>query len=31
MQDFGGQFPEDLFFINGEAKPTAVIVEHLNQ
>ncbi|HEU4679162.1 MAG TPA: HAD family phosphatase, partial [Terrimicrobiaceae bacterium] len=30
MQDFGGQFPEDLFYQWG-GKPTAIIVEHLNQ
>ena len=30
MLDFGGQFPEDLFYQWG-GKPTAVIVEHLNE
>jgi beta-phosphoglucomutase-like phosphatase (HAD superfamily) len=30
MKDFGGQFPEDLFYQWG-GKPTAIIVEHLNQ
>ncbi|HEY5768804.1 MAG TPA: HAD family phosphatase [Terrimicrobium sp.] len=30
MRDFGGQFPEDLFYQWG-GKPTAVIVEHLNE
>jgi beta-phosphoglucomutase-like phosphatase (HAD superfamily) len=30
MKDFGGQFPEELFYQWG-GKPTAVIVEHLNE
>ena len=30
MQDFGGQFPENLFYEWG-GKPTSVIVEELNQ
>ena len=30
MRDYGGQFPEDLFYQWG-GKPTAVIVEHLNE
>jgi beta-phosphoglucomutase-like phosphatase (HAD superfamily) len=30
MRDFGGQFPEELFYQWG-GKPTAIIVEHLNE
>jgi HAD superfamily hydrolase (TIGR01509 family) len=30
MRDFAGQFPEDLFYQWG-GKPTATIVEHLNE
>jgi HAD superfamily hydrolase (TIGR01509 family) len=30
MRDLGGQFPEDLFYQWG-GKPTAIIVEHLNE
>src|SRR5215510_6785435 len=30
MKDFGGQFPEELFYQWG-GKPTGVIVEHLNE